>query len=815
MRRPLILVALLYVAGILLGSALSVPLEFVLSCAFAICVLALLWARVRAALLVVLCFLTGWVGETLHTTIISPSDLRQLIGVEPALATFRGTISQTPSHRVFVQGEKESWRTVCQLDVAWAHLNRGPWQPAVGRVNILTPALLTNYFTGQTVEISGVAHLPKVAVAEGTFDYRAYLKQQEIYYQLDASTEEDWKIIRSPSRKPLADRFRDWARPALARGLPVQDQSLELEWALTLGWKTALTEETAEPFVQAATYHIFAVDGLRMAIIFGIFFSLLRALRLPRAICALLLIPLIWFYTALTGWPASAVRATIMLTLVITGWVLKRPGNLINSLFAAALIILVWQPQQLFQAGFQLSFLVVLCIVIAMPLLRTGWDRLWALDPLLPESLQPPWRKVMRVPGRFVTDIVLTSFAAWIGSIPLVAYYFHIVTPVSAPANLLAVPLCALVLMSNLASLILMEWFPACGILFNHAGWFLMECIRNSSQWFAEWPHAYFYVSQPGFLSMGLYYSLLLVGFSGWFVRPKLRIGLAVSLGLMLALWGRQCWRESFMTRLHLLPVNGGMAVYFDSPGTKNDLLMDCGPTNGVSLITKPFLRAQGVNRLHDIVLTHGDVHHVGGAKLLVDLFSVKRVWVSPARFRSPVYRRLISELEATPGKTRALSRNEQLGLWTVLHPEADDHFPQADDNTLVFSSTIHGSRVLLVSDLGSLGQKTLLERSPDLKADIVITGLPTRPEPINDSFLEVVQPRLIIVVDSEYPVSERASPKLMARLARSNIPVLYTRIAGATTIEWDKSEWKLHTMEGTKMSSEVFSSKRQESGRF
>jgi len=732
-----------------------------------------------------------------------------MIGVEPALATFRGTIRETPSHRVFVQGDKELWCTVCQLDVAWAHLNRGPWQPAVGRVNIMTPVLLTNFFAGQTVEISGVAHLPKVAVAGGMFDYRAYLKQQEIYYQLDASSEEDWQIIRSPARKPLADRFRDWARPALARGLPAQDQSLQLEWALTLGWKTALTEEASEPFVQAATYHIFAVDGLRMAIIFGIFFSLLRALRLPRAICALLLIPLIWFYTALTGWPASAVRATIMLTLVIGGWVLQRPGNLINSLFAAAVIILVWQPQQLFQAGFQLSFIVVLCIILGMPVLRSGWDRLWAIDPLLPESLRPRWRNVLHVPGRFVSDILLTSFAAWIGSIPLVAYYFHIVTPVSTPANLLAVPLCALVLMSNLASLILMEWFPACGILFNHAGWFLMECIRISSQWFAAWPRGYFYISQPALLGMALFYSLLLVGLSGWLLRPKLRIWLATGLGLMLVMWGWQCWRQASVTRLHVLPVSGGMAIYFDSPGTKNDLLIDCGPTNGVSLITKPFLRAQGVNRLSDIALTHGDVHHVGGAKLLVDLFSVKRVWVSPVRFRSPVYRRLLSEFESPPGRMRTLSRNEKLGLWTVLHPEADDHFAQADDNALVLSSTINGARVLLVSDLGVLGQKALLERSPDLRADIVVTGLPTRPEPINNSFLEVVHPRLIIVVDSEYPVSERASPKLMARLERAKIPVLYTRIAGATRIEWHKEQWELHTMDGTKLNSGILSSKR------
>jgi hypothetical protein len=57
-------------------------------------------------------------------------------------------------------------------------------------------------------------------------------------------------VVASPSKPPLADRFREWARWALALGLPVEDESLRLEWALTLGWNTALTEQVSDPFVQ-------------------------------------------------------------------------------------------------------------------------------------------------------------------------------------------------------------------------------------------------------------------------------------------------------------------------------------------------------------------------------------------------------------------------------------------------------------------------------------------------------------------------------------------------------------------------------------
>src|SRR5258708_29979932 len=199
-----------------------------------------------------------------------------------------------------------------------------------------------------------------------------------------------------------------------------------------------------------------------------------------------------------------------MLTVIVVGWLLRRPSDLINSLFGAALIILIWQPQQLFQAGFQLSFLVVLCIILMVPILHNLARRVVAPDPLLPDQLRTHWPSWVLVPLRFGGDTLATSLAAWLGSLPLVAYYFHVCTPVSTPANLLAVPLCALVLMSNLGSLLLAGWFPGAAELFNHAGWFLMECIRVSSQWFANWPKAYFYVSLPSLLTIAAYYLLLL-----------------------------------------------------------------------------------------------------------------------------------------------------------------------------------------------------------------------------------------------------------------------------------------------------------------
>jgi competence protein ComEC len=480
--------------------------------------------------------------------------------------------------------------------------------------------------------------------------------------------------------------------------------------------------------------------------------------------------------------------------------VLKRPSDLLNSLYTAAVIILVWQPQQLFQAGFQLSFFVVLCMILVLPPLHAWFERRLAPDPLLPAMLQRRWPGPIRVPLRYAAEVSLTSFAAWIGSLPLVALYFHIVTPVSTPANLFAVPLCGLVLISNLSALLLAGWFPAAAEIFNHAGWFLMECIRVSSEWFARWPAAFFYVPTPTWFTTALYYGLLLAIITGWFFRPKLR-ALKICVAVVpILLWSTHCWTECRTHRLTILPVNGGMTIYSDALGRANDLLIDCGTSNSVAFTTKPFLRGQGVNRLPLLLLTHGDLHHVGGTEMATDLFNIKQIAVSQVRFRSTAYRRIMERLAQTPDKLRRATQGDSVENWQVLHPDPSQRFTQADDSALVLYGCINGTRVLLLSDLGRPGQKALLERYPQLRADLVITGVPSASEPVGDDLLDILQPQALVVADSEFPASERAPASVHERLGHRNFPIVYTRSEGATTIELRNGKWKLRTMSGLEM---------------
>jgi competence protein ComEC len=840
MKRPLVAVVSCYVPGLLLAAFFQPPLAVLFAASLFVLVLALVLEKFRPWLIWPLLALVGWTNLASRTAVLSPNDLRALLGNDAVIATVRGILVETPHIKIVERDDQQTEHVLAQVRVIG--LRRGEnWQPADGKIVVTTPGVLpANFFAGQPVEISGVIARPPPPLADGLFDYRDYLQTRGIFYQLKTGSTNDWQLgASSLTRPPLTDRFLTWSRHTLALGLPVEDEPLRLLWAMTLGWRTAFTGDISEPFLRAGTMHLFAIDGLRIALISGMLVALLRVLQVSRAWCGIVAIPAIWFYTAATGWESSAIRASVMMTVVIGGWALKRPGDLINSLAAAAFIILLWEPRQFFEASFQLSFFVVLVIGLMLPPLNTISDRLLRHDPLLPDDLLPRWRRVMNSMLRMLSRYFALSIAAWAGSIPLSALYFHLFSPVSPLANIVAVPLGTLALMSNFGSLVCGNWLPWATELFNHSAWFFMVAMTWVSEVFTKIPGAFFYVPAPSWLAIGIYYAVLVGALSGWLFAPARRIWSVAILILIAALYFWRWEQSRAEIQLTVLPLNGGHAVFVDAAGRKNDWLVNCGNESAVEFTLKPFLRAQGVNKIPRLVLTGSDVQNIGGAESLDKHFGVGELVTGPVLFRSGAYRKIVAEFEKPPAsksswwgeapdeppssnssareyarptnasdglsRHKILNLGDAVGCWRVLHPGAGENFARSDDAALVLLGNFNGVRILLLSDLGRNGQSALLAGTNDLRADIVIAGLPDGGEPLCDALFEAVQPKVIVIADSEFPATRRADRELKQRLSARNAPVIYTRTAGAVTLVSRPDGWTIRAMDGQKFCSRDF----------
>ena len=791
MKRPLLWVAALLICGIVIGDNITIDWRWPTIATAALAVAGLIVWRLQRYVIAAALISAGIVIQTITTAILSPDDLRVLIGNSPHLATIRGRLTETPYERVYERRGRENWRTIAFVrvdSISGKALKDGT---AHGVVAVSTSGILPpGYYQGEAVEISGVIQLPKGPLAEGLFDYRKYLRRLGIYYQLQVSSTNDWRLLEPHHGKPLADRFLSWAQAALARGLPEIDEPVRLLWAMTLGWKTGLTGEVAEPFMRSGTMHIFAISGLHIALIAAMLVMILRVFGVPRSACGLIVIPLIWIYTGITGWQASAIRSTIMSTVIVAGWAINRPSDLTNSLAAAATIILAYDPQQLFQAGFQLSFLVVLSLALFGPVLTKVKDALLDPDPFLPDQLRPKIQLWSRKAAHYFLSMVITSIAAWLGSIPLVAYYFHFLTPSSLVANLVVVPLSTAALACNMATLALAGWFPAPAELLNHAAWAFMSWMIRISEWSANIPLGCFNVQAPSAISFVAYYFLVICLLAGWFWKSKLRPWCLAALLLLSGAWVWQWQQHRAEARISVLPLSGGEAIYTEHRAVQ--LLVDCGDDDSVRMTTKPFLRARGVNHVPAMLLTHGAIRQMGGIETLREVFPVEHFYASPLRFRSPAYKRVVADLQRETGLLKQVKRGDHLGPWIVLHPDVNDRFSRADDGTVVAIGEFSGVRVLLLSDLGKAGQSVLLGREPNLRADIVVAGLPTASEPLSEPLLEASQPRAVIVTDALYPASEHANRKLRQRLKAHPFDLWFTSDCGGVTIVLKGGHWQI-----------------------
>jgi competence protein ComEC len=796
MNQPLRILALFFGAGTLLGDCFPLELSWLFLFALLNLLAAVVWKPGRPYLFCSLFLALGWLNVVSHTAIISPQDLRVLFADRPEYVIIRGELLHAPREKIVERRHEESIRSIARVNVRTVVRGTNV-QNAFGTVMVSTPDNLPpEFFSGQAVEIAGVLEWPHRAFAPGLFDYRNYLRRQGIYYQLNVRSARDWNL--GPTARitpPLADRFFNWAKKMLARGLPEEDESLRLLWAMTLDWKTPMTEPVEEPFLRAGTYHIFAVDGLRMTIISAILLAILRAFQVPRGWCGLIVIPTLWFYAGLTGWSASAIRSTIMMTIIVLGWALQRPADLLNSLTVAALVILCWDPQQLFQAGFQLSFLVVLVIALLMPVLEKIGHGIASPDPLQPAETLPRWRQVVSPFVRFLAANFSISLAAWVGSIPLVAYYFNLFTPSSVLANMAAVPLTMAALVANVGALLAGSIVPSVAELFNHAAWLFMKWIAVVSEWCAALPGGYFYVKAPSLASMVIYYGVLLAMLCGWLLERTKR-ALAVAALVVLSAIGIVRWRQDRADfAMTILPLNGGEVIYAQSPSQR--WLINCGAERATEAVVRPFLRANGENRLPHFILAHTDVRHGGGATILWRDFSPAEILIGPAHNRSFVSRQLLEKAKGAGSSVRTIQAGDMVGPWKVVHPKADAKFVQGDDNVLVLRGEFAGRKFLFLSTLGRAGQRALLDAATDLRADIVIAGLPARDEPLIDDLLDAVQPKAIVITDAEFPAAQRAPTQLRDRLARRSCPIIYGRDAGSVTIRCRPNACQIETGAG------------------
>jgi len=256
LRRPLAFAALFHVAGLLLADLVFVQVEWLVGAGLLLAGTALGMARLPLWLLPGVVLLAGWANLASHTQVLAPHDLRNQLGAGFEDVLLRGRLAESPSVRLFVRDEEESYRTLVALDVT-ALRRDGEWRPARGRVMTTTPENLAPMLSvGTPVEVRGIISPPRLPLAPGLFNYRAHLAREGVWFLLRVSSPADWSALETP-RRPAGERFIARGQTALARGLPEKDEPLRLIYSMTLGWRGSLPQDTYLPFMRSGTINDF------------------------------------------------------------------------------------------------------------------------------------------------------------------------------------------------------------------------------------------------------------------------------------------------------------------------------------------------------------------------------------------------------------------------------------------------------------------------------------------------------------------------------------------------------------------------------
>ena len=705
LRAPLFSVSLAFASGCLLGLDGLFTIAGALVAFYLAAVAWFVLGRHETPSLVALYFLTACSGLA-HTLLLAgsvlPDDLRRLPDEKLLESTqWRGLIIEEPASQFTPHASRraldrtsfvlraEAWRpTAGRL---FGSAIETAWQPARGNIRCTVVGPAKELRCGDRLEFSAALVPVAAPNCPGELDYRGYEAEQGVYYYATLPSL-DWRRIETGGGdwlQNLSYRARDWAYARLQIGLEDDPRMADFLAGMLIGYRQEIPTDIEQDFRRTGTLHVFAVSGQNIAEVVVVALILLQLCGLVRWRWAWVIVPIVLIYCLLTGSPASAVRATVMGLGVLAAWRLGRPLNALGCWSIALLAMLVWNPAILLDPGAQLSFAIVLGLILIAPPLMRLIARPFAPDPFLPHELLTTPQKWEHRFWLFTAVAIASGIAATLTTEPITALDFHQVTPVSILANLVVVPVAGLITVVGTMSVAVSLVSTALAALLNNANWLFAKLLVLFVGFLAHQPGASLNVADLRVLSSPV---------------PSFVVAPLQDSACLLVRARDGAW------------------------------LINTGRESATPSTTWHLLQYYGINRLNGLVLAQVSGPDNSGAPVIVRDFQPRQFIVPVLRTKSPLEKAVPAMLAlagpADPwraGETFSLGEDVSVD---ILHPADDSPETNADDRALVLLFHAGGHSLLWAGRIGPQTQSQLLASHPGLHADILVMASDLPPHP-------------------------------------------------------------------------------------
>lgn len=338
---------------------------------------------------------------------------------------------------------------------------------------------------GDIVFVSGKLNIPEKPVFPYNFDYNMYLQRENIYtilyqqnFELIDKQPNKIKLVSIKIKNNIESKIDEFFKEQISSVLK----------SMIIGNKFALDKDVKDNFINTGLIHILVISGLHIGFCCAIFMFAFKLLGLKLNCVYLLTIPALFFYVLLTGANPPAIRAAVMLTCLLVSLMLNREPLIYNALALAAFIILIFNPQSLFTASFQLSFLATIGILYLYPKFSTCFG------------------KIKNKYIGYVWDIICVTLSAQIALIPLLVFYFGKLSIISFVLNLIVVPIIPIIICLFLVFYIstFISYYIALSISFVLT--FLLKFILCIINYSSTIDYSVVFFAVPGIIIILFYY---------------------------------------------------------------------------------------------------------------------------------------------------------------------------------------------------------------------------------------------------------------------------------------------------------------------